>query len=318
MIKRINLSATNISNIKSWTFQGGYDGGAYTSTIICESHSVNIGDFITIYFWYNDDVPYKVFSGYVKQIQRNIPDNVYTITIYDVLIRAVDYFIASSTPDSAYKIKNISAESLVGNILSMAGITNYGHGTSYFTFGVNGEGEVNLTGAYDFIHGVADLLAWHIYADKEGKVWFVDRKPYVMSGDTPKLTITEILAVSPHNKTDRDLRNRVVVYGRGVFAEAKASSPYLPTGFYKSVVLSSPHIDSQQFAQMSADYNLTKLNKLTEEVMIRIEGIPELFPMDVIEINNQFYPDINGNWFVYSLSSSVSDRGFIQELILRK
>jgi len=314
----LKIDATNINEILNYRFDGGYDGGSYTAIIDCVSHNVDIGDYVIVSLGYENGSYDVAFTGYVKQIERKIPDDTYTIYLYDVLIRAVDYFIASSNPDNAYKIKNISAEDLVGDILNMAGITNYGHGTTNFTFGVHGEGEANLTGAYDFIHGVADLLAWHIYADKSGKVWFVDRKPYIMDGDIEKFTITDILRIGGYSRSDRDLRNRVVVYGKGVYAEAHASSSYLPPGFYKSVVLSSPFIDDQTFAQRACDYNLEKLNRLTEELSIAIEGIPGLFPLDVVKIDNPDYPFINGKWLVYQLSTSFGKNGFIQELVLRK
>jgi len=318
-VKHLELEADYVDSIISYTFSGGYDGGAYTLSFECIDHNLSIGNKIEVRAGYDGNLE-RVFTGYVKQISFNIPSRTYTITLYDELIRAVDYFIASSTPDTAYKIKNISAEALVGDVLSMAGITNYGYETTYFTFGVNGEGEVNLTGAYDFVHGIADLLAWHIYADKDGKVWFVDRKPYIVDDDVAKLTIgNTVLAVSPYTISDRDLRNRIVVYGNGVYAEAKADSPYLPTGFYKSVVLSSPYIDDQTFAQKSADYNLDKLNKLTEELMITIEGIPELYPLDVIELNNPNLPDeLNSKWLVYAMETRFGNTGFIQDVTLRR
>ena len=321
MIRKLNLSVSGINKIISYSFNGGYDGGSYSATLIVEDiGSYNIGDSISIYFGYDNAVPTRIFTGYIKEIVYSAPDRTYTLTIFDELIKAVDYFVASSTPDNAYKIKNISAEDLVGEVLNMAGITNYGHDTSYFTFGVHGEGEVNLTGAYDFVHGVADLIAWHIYADSSGKVWFKDRKPYVMSTDTSSRTITKFLNINPYSKSDRDLRNRVVIYGQGVYAEAKASSPYLPSGFYKTVVLSSPFIDDQSFAQDACNYNLTKLNRLTEELTISIEGITDLSPLEVITLNfSSPYDFVNGDWFVYNLSTRIGDSsGFVQDVVLRK
>ena len=99
-MKQIEITATNIDNIIGYSFNGGYDGGAYTATIRCVSHSVDIGSSVIVYAGYTGNTE-KVFSGYVKQINYNHPNKVYEIILYDELIKAVDYFIASSTPDSA-------------------------------------------------------------------------------------------------------------------------------------------------------------------------------------------------------------------------
>ena len=201
----------------------------------------------------------------------------------------------------------------------MAQITNYDYEETHFTFGVHGEGEVNLVGAYDYVHGIADLLAFHIWADKDGTVNFKRRLPYITSSDTTidvNISENQIIKYAPYLVTDRDLRNRIVIYGRNVYAEAKASSPYLPSGFYKSVVLSSPHIDDQSFAQQAADYNLEKLNKLTEQLTIQVEGIPQLYPLQIINITDG---DYSGKWLVYSLGTNISSKsGFIQDVILRR
>ena len=314
MIQTIYIRADNIQGITSFSFNGDYDGGAYTATIKCIDHNVHIGSKVSVYGGYSQDN--LLFTGYVKQINYSYPDGTYDILLYDELIKAVDYFVASSSPDSAYKIKNKSAEDLVRDILNMAQIYSYDYEPTNFVFGVHGEGEVNLVGAYDYIHGVADLLAYHIWATPDGTVHFRRRLPYVTDDDSTDYDIyqSQIVKYAPYVISDADLRNRIVVYGRGVFAEAKASSPYLPSGFYKSVVMSSPHIDDQQYAQQAADYNLQKLNHLTERLTLQTVGIDGLNPLDIVYLHGKY----EGKWLVYSFRTTISKSGYIHDIVLSK
>jgi hypothetical protein len=207
----------------------------------------------------------------------------------------------------------------------LSGITNYGYDTSYFTFAINNPLEVNLTGAYDYCKFISDILAFSIYADIDGKVWFINRRPYVMGGDTPIGTINgdavvnnEIIDIR-HSKSDRDLRNKIIVYGTGsVHAEASASSPYLPAGFYKTVVVAAPGvIDSNSMAQASADYNLELLNRLTESVQLTIIGNPDYQPRETLTITRTAL-GISGDWYIYTAEHTWSREGYTTILELRK
>lgn len=267
---------------------------------------------------YVGDAP-LVFKGYVKNVDRESNTKYYTITAQDELVRAVDYFIVSSTPDNSFKRHNISAEILIKDILALAGITNYGYEATSFTFATQAPLEVNLIGAYDFCKQIADILAWHIYADTTGKVWFVDRKPHLDAGDTPSIYVTDVDILSANeSKSDDDLRNRVVVYGKGdISATAQASSPYLPAGFYKASVLATDIIDKTSIAQQAADYNLTLLNRLKETVNLEIEGNPNLFARDIINVQESIL-GINGNYYAYAVEHNFGADGYKTTVVARK
>ena len=311
-------TVTSTSSIKQIRFSEAHNDSAPMINIDASTTTLDIGDSVTVYIGYVGDNS-KVFTGYVKSITYNTPPTIKKITAYGEMIRAVDYYIAASDPDAPFSRSNVDAEDLVEDIMELAGLTNYGYDATSFTFGVQNPVEVNLTGAYDFCSMIANTLAWHLYADKNGKVWFVDRKPYVMGGDSPVAVITndDILSVS-YIESERDLRNRVVVYGGdGISAEASAVSPYLPSGFYKSVVASAYWIDTQSMADLAADYNLVLLNRLTKEATITIIGDASINARDVVTATES-KTGISGNWYVYGIDQNWSQRGFTTTLTLRQ
>lgn len=313
-------AVTNTSNVLSISINQAHNSPSTTAIINAESTSLNVGDEVNISMGY-EGTSLPIFTGYVKIIEKAVPDNTYTITCNDKLIRAIDYFIASNTPDEKYTRQNVSAEDLVGDMLNLAGITggDYDHGTTYFTFGITRPVEVNLVSSYDMSKQVADILAWHLWCDNEGIIHFRDRKPYVMDGDTSQKTITvnELTHIT-HRKSDRDLRNRVVVYGaEGINAHAEAESPYLPTGFRKSVVVASPWIDDQSMAQNAADWNLTKLNRLTEEISIEIIGDSSIHARHVLTVVDS-YTNTSGDWYVFTCEHRWGDAGYTTTMELRK
>lgn len=319
MTRRLAASITDTSGILNITASSAHNTPAASVVFTAANTSLSLGDEIIVNLGYSDDMQ-QVFRGFVKLVERVAPNNVYTVTAYDELIKATDYFIASNTPDTQYTAMNISAEDLVEDLLAMASITDYTAGTSYFTFGITHEIEVNLISAYDMAKTIADILAWHIWTDSSGTVHFDDRKPYVMDGESATKYITHLpnqLRVS-HSRSDRELRNRIVVYGYGdVHAVAEAESPYLPAGFRKSVVVASPWIDYQDIADDAAAWNLEKLNRLTEEVSIEIIGDPSFNARQIVEVSNP-YTETSGDWYIFSCDHSWGPSGYTTSMELRK
>jgi len=313
-------SISGMSGILSIRISESHSSPSATAIIECENHSVDLGDEINIDLGYVGDSD-VVFNGYVKLIEQNIPENTYNITLNDKMTRAIDYFIASSDPDSPFSRSNISAEDLVGDVFSLANLNSYEYETSYFTFGINNPVEVNLESVYDFNNRIATLLAYHIWCDNSGTVHFKRRMPYIMDGDTytHEISASEILE-EDYSVSEKDLRNRVVVYGNdGVYAEASAVSPYLPTDFYKSVVYaSSILVQTNDMAQTIADYNLDKLNRLTESMSINIVGRTDISARDIIRVTPVTLSIGTLDWYVYAIEQSFESEGFTTTLELRK
>lgn len=333
-LRNLYGTATGCSDIISMEVEGSHSASTASAVVNCRSISTSIGSDITVNLGYTDEHQ-NVFSGYVKQIERKIPDNTYVITAKDRMQRAIDYFFASSNPDTPFSRSSILAENLVRDVLAEAGLTSFTADNTYFTM-ATGEvaAEVNLVSAYDYASGIADLMAFNLWCDINGTVHFENRKPYPMDGgsgqpgDTTDETgagyasytfaDTDILGIQ-YKEDERDLRNRIVVYGAtGIYAEAHASSPYLPSGFYKSAVLSSHLISTTAYAQDIADYNLDYLNKLTYEVQLETQGVPSINARNILRLNQSFITGINVNWYAYAVAHKWSQAGYINSIILRR
>ena len=314
----LDIDIAGVSDITSVTVSEAHNTPSANMVVNAKTNTLDMGDSITAYLGYEDNKP-RAFQGWVKQIDKTVPDNTFVITCNDEMIKALDFFIASDTPDSCYKRRNVSAEDLVQDLLAMAQITSYVHDTTYFTFGITRDVEVNLISSYDMCKTVADILAYAIWCDYDGTAHFEDRRPHIMDGDTAsKVFNTDQILKITHRVSDRDLRNRIVVYGaEGVYAEAEAESPYLPAGFRKSVVVASPWIDDQGMAQDACDYNLDKLNRLTEEVSIEILGDPVLHARQVIGINDN-HVEASGILYVYSCEHRWGEAGYTTNMELRR
>lgn len=323
----LHATVTNTSNILSVRFSESHNDASPICTIKALNTSLNIGDAVDVNLGYVGDTT-EIISGYVKEISKSTSPTEYEITAYGAMVRAVDYFIASNNPEEPFTRQNISAEDLVKDIMALAGLTNYGYDATSFVFATQGPLEVNLVSAYDYCNMIAKTLAWHLYADSNGKVWFVDRKPYVDSGDSSSQTVYDVNIINgTYSIGERDLRNRIVVYGRaGIYAEAKQATSYnpitdsneqiLPSNFYKAVVASADWIDSQSMAQGAADYNLELLNRLQVEANLSIVGNATIKARDIITVDSEKL-DLDHDFYVYTVDHSWDQRGFTTNLTLR-
>jgi hypothetical protein len=324
-------SVTGVTNPLNITVSESHSSSTSTAIIECLSHSLNIGDYISVDLGYVTNHAI-IFRGYVKEIDRAVPQNTYNIIAHDVMIRAVDFFVASTNPDQPFSRNDIKAETLVRDVLELAGLTDYDYDATNFTLAINTVAEVNLVSAYDYCNGIAELLAWHLYADKNGQVHFVDRKPYVVGGDTSVYTVDSnnlynIISFT-HKLSERDLRNRVVVYGStGIYAEAKQATSYnpltssyeqiLPTGFYKTAVAASPLINQTSLAQQAADYNLDLYNRLGSNISLSILGSHSVEARTVITVDESI-TGISGDYYVYLVEHTWGADGYIVNMDLRK
>jgi hypothetical protein len=349
MSKTLYASVTGISDIESITVSTAHSASTATAQIVTANKTVNIGDHIEIDIGYTTNHA-KVMQGYVKNISRIIPNDLYTIIVKDDLVRATDYFIVPTNPDNSFKRSNISAEDLVEDVINLAGLTNYTFDATSFTFATKAgnEVEVKLTTSYDFCKMISDLLTWHLWADSAGQIHFENRKPFVMSGasgqpgdtddervdgyafnDASPLTNDTILSAR-YLESDRDLRNRVVVHGStGIYSEDSNGQswnpitqayedilPTTPTQFYKSMALVSHFIDNQSMADKSTEYNLDLYNKLTVGAQITAEGDPAYLARKIMEIDQPAL-SLTGNWYIFQADHSWSRNGYIMDLELR-
>ena len=319
--KKLLATCTNTSQIISVSYTDSHV--APTSTVIVNAitTTLDIGDSVTVFIGYEGDT-FKVITGFVKNIEHKEAERFYVITCSNVLVRAIDFFIASDSPDNPFSRQNISAENLIGDLLELAGLTNYDPDPTSFTFAINNPVEVNLTGCYDYCKFLADIIAFTLYADNDGVVHLINRRPYPVGAEAADYTFDvddhQILEAS-YVKSDQNLRNKVIVYGAGgISAVASEESPYLPDDFYRTVVVAAPAvIDTQSMANQAAEYNLDLLNRLTQKVNLTLIGTTDVVPRTIAEI---IIPDIgvSGKWYVFSVEHNWSKAGYITNIECRK
>jgi len=315
----IYKAVTGTSGLKTIKVTEAHQDASPMALVEAVTTSLTLGDAINIDLGYVGDHD-QVFTGYVKEITRTTPPTIYKISSYGVLVRAVDYFVASRNPDNPFTRNNIAAEDLIEDVINLCGLTNYGSEPTSFTFATQGPVEVNLVSCYEYCHQIANTLAWHLYGDQTGKVWFVERWNGLMGGDSPTKTINNAKVLQTNRIiSTRDLRNRIVVYGRsGIHAVAKSSSPHLPGGFYQSVVASADWIDTQQMADLAASRNLALLNKLGEACQITLLGDSSYSQRQIVTYNDAEI-GASGDWYVGAVDHTISDTGgYITTLSLKK
>lgn len=319
-METIYMNVDGCTGVQGLTVTDSHAAPTSTALVVTEDTTLDVGDLVEIDGGYvsNHNV---LFKGYVKEIQVREAEKLYNITLSNIMIRAVDYYLVASNPDNPFRRSNIKAETVVKQLLAIAGITSYVSDPTLFTFAVHNPMEVNLTGIYDYCRFIADILAYHLYADNNGTAHFINRRPYVMGSDVSVGTIDNYdLLDFLFAYSDNDLRNRIVVYGsEGIYAESKVASPYLPAGYYKSAAVSAPGvIDTQTMADQSADYNLELLNRLTYRCNLTIIGDPSYVVRQVVTLDK---PDVVGasdDWYIYGVEHTISKDGYTTGLELRK
>lgn len=349
MNNKLYASCTGIldANIMSVSVNGNHDAAVSIATVICSATTLDIGNAITIDLGYDDDHG-VVFTGYVKQIERKVMENVYTITAHDVLVRAVDYFIASSDPEKPFTRRKISAEHFVKDLLDLPGLDLLDDNVdaSGFTLAVGMDAEVNLIGCYDYCKSIADLITWQLYADESGNLMFKNRKPYVMTGNSgqlkddidernPAVAIGVIDDTTNFNITsiakevnETDLRNRIVIYGHeNKHSESKSATSYdpltdssrqiLPADYYKTVVFASDLITSTALAKQACDYNLEKLNRLGYMINVTTLGNHKHLSKKIITVDESILGLTTRNWYIFSSEMSWNKSGFVNNMMLK-
>jgi len=321
MAEILYATCTSTTGIISVTYSDSHVSPVSTAVVSAINTSLDIGNSVTVYIGYVGD-NFKAITGYVKNIEFKEPERFYTITISNVLIRAVDFFIASENPDAPFSRQNILAENLIGDLLELAGLTNYTPESTSFTFAISTPVEVNLTGCYDYCKFLSDIIAFTLYADNDGEVHLINRRPYPVGAEPADYTFDvadgKILEAS-YGISDANIRNKVIVYGSaGIHKTASATSPYLPAGFYRTIVVAAPGvIDSNSMAQQAADYNLDLLNRLTQKVNLTMVGTTGVVPRTIATVT---VPDIgvSGKWYVYAVEHNWSKAGYLLSIELRK
>jgi len=260
----------------------------------------------------------KMFTGRIKSIIRRRPENIYEFMAQDRLTYAVEYwFVPESIDKPSFSRSNIDHLTLTRQILNEASI-----GDEYiqddwspyptFQFATGPEPlKINIASAWDVVSWICTITGMHVYADADGII-HLSRIADEPSGDPTNAFTTGNLGnmkTVEWVRSDENLRNSVHVFGRsGVHKKAQASSPYVPVGFYKTVVISYEMIDNDEMAQETADINLARLNKLTESCVVEAIGNVGVLARQTVSITDPL-AGISGNWFLTQIAHRVDAQG---------
>jgi len=283
---------------------------ARCSIITDDYLTTDLGDLIDVQLGFDETGKGAVFKGYVQSINSERLPGQYVIEANDILIRAVAHMIVSTNLEEPWRRFDITMEDLVGDLLSEAGINNYEGDVSTFTL-ATGETpvEFQFVFAMDAINTVAGIIAWHVYADQTGKVWFKDIKAAPSGAPVATYTVGaggNLVMITRNTSTD-NLRNKVMVFGEGEIAsDLSVASPYLPAGFYKTAVISSVLIDTQRMSDQSAQSNLDAWNKLTETISVEALGDWERHARETVTVTDTF-TGTAGDWFVRDITHSFTN-----------
>lgn len=324
-VRNLYADITGITGFREITLNQSMAQAAATAEIVTTAHSLDIGDLVTIDIGYVDEHEVMLTDGIVKEITWRRPEQNYLITVSDKLVRAVDYFIASDDPDSPLEVSNIEASALVGLLLDLADVTPYSGDGTIFTYAVTQPTKINLVSAWQMIETISRVCGCLTFCQADGTVRFTSRKPYIVGTETTEHEFItgsggDIETIS-YLRSDEWLRNRIAVYGldsTNIFASASAVSPYLPAGFYKTLVVAHELIDTQAEAQRTADVNLEMFNRLTETVSLQALGKPSIQSRDIVEVTESFSGLSGDQFVVFGAEHHLGPQGYSMGLTLTR
>ena len=312
--RQLYATVTNCTGIRSIQTETSHSTISANCSIECTGTNLDLSDEVIIDAGYSDNHGI-LFHGYVKKIERMTPDKIYKVTVHDPLIRAVDYFIASDDPENPLTYHNILDRDLINAILGEAGLPNVvsPQVSPTFSMGTNPDGaKFNLQSAADVLQFMCSITGRLIYADNAGDIYYVDRKPYVDTGDTPTLTFIggnggNIIDATYEKSNDR-IRDRVVCYGKTpIRAVAEDPSPH--TIVRQTAVIAHELIDLQSLADAVVQINLQLLNRLQESYELTLEGDPNIQARKIASLTEPFLGVSGRSVYLYRVAHSISENG---------
>ena len=303
-------------------------------TLVTNTSSGSINDLVNISLGYSGDLGTMMTNGRVDTITANRPPGTYTIEGRDKLKMAMDYFIVVASNNEADffnpRLDNGSdnPHEIVDDILGEAGLSlTWWTGDAGWTLGDDVTGTpFQLKTAWESIQEVCMIGVWKVWVRQDGDISFgqIVPEPGVSSGSFTTGDSGNLTSIS-YSKSDEELRNKIIVIGaptelgNGAFytGTASASSPYLPTGYYKTAVISTDLLTSASDCYDSALLNRNRFNRLTERVSFEAEGDHSIHIHDTVYVEESF-TGLAEDWFVYQITHSIDDGGYRMSGVLSK
>lgn len=316
----LDASVTGVTGLVSVEFRQGMSQAASTVDVTATSHLLNIGDSVTITMMGTT----LMTGGVVRKIIQRVPQMDYVISIQDSLCRALDYYIVSDNPATPYVPHNIKAEDLVEVMLGLAGLTLTEKGVTIFTLSTSGSVGINLISAWAEIETINRITGFDTYTTGDGLIHFTERYPAITASDTVSdfsfTTGSGSILEIEYERSTANLANRIVVYGgenNELFYTASAVSPYLPVGFYKTIVVAHPIIDNMASVIGTANVNLSIFNRLTQTVSLKVLGNALINARDIVDITETLTGLTSATkWLVFDVMHTLNQGGFSTSMTL--
>lgn len=311
--KNLYKSVTGTTSVQSISMEASYSQLAANAIVECTATTLDMGDAITIDMGYEDNHA-VMFRGFVKRVEYTRPSGIVTLTCYDELVKASDYFIAADNPEDPLTYHNIGSYALVQSLLSEASITHFIGEHPGFTFGTNPDGaKFNLQSVADAIQFVANVTGFTIYCDTSGSVHYDSRKPYVTGTDVSSGSLftgnTGNIISCQYSKSTDKTRNVVRVYGKdNITSRASAANSYLVVD--QTIVIAHELIDTQTLADNTASVNLDLLNRLTESYELELYGNVAYQPRLIFTLTESFSGANNRKVFFYRVAHRMDQGGW--------
>lgn len=263
-----------------------------------------------------------VTNGLIDSVVPSVggKEAIITVTGRDRYKKAIEYWLAPIElgGTSLTLPAGISYEAATGCLLDQALLTtdrslDASGGTIAYDV------PLQIISVADVINELKLLNGWDVYVTGDGVIHYANIKPF------PGGVLPSLGTVSPNHeyavtlsRSDDWTRNRIVVIASGSYVSvASGSSPYLPDGYYKTGVFSTPNFgNSQEDADLVAALALDLTNRLTLIANVTVEGNPRYWIGYGLAIS-EAYSGLSGDWSIYAVTHRL-DRisGYLCDLTL--
>ena len=306
----LQRSVTNIN------IDHSFDSACGSATIEVLDTDADANAFVEIEQGYNGYFA-RTFTGWVDVVEKSNTPGRMAIRCRDVLKWAVENFIADEI-----EYNQIQAQDLVQDlIVNRSGITGFTAETSNFTVADIVPAKFIYTSAYDAAKQVAELIRWRVWADATGTVHFEEVRDVPASDAFWSYSSGDRILKISYELSDEALRNYIKVkgYGSDIWSDCYQESDYVPSPpTYRTAVLSSELIDTQEMADFVAQLMLDELNVNTETIQLEVPGNPLLQIGMTVAVNEVFTDQVNRNYFLYGISSRMSGDGSYRSTLTLK
>lgn len=316
--REVIANVNGIEDILSLEVTGssGVSRFSFTTT----SSAFDLNDEVVIVAGFKDGSYTLMNGGLVDTVIVERPPGLYRIEGRDKLKKALDYFIVAASLDEADffnacpgtfgDYETATPTEVINAVLALCGLGSVTGSAAGWKLGTEEKGtQFQLMSAWDAIQQVCGIGAWRVWVTASGTIMFGSISTPVGGGTTLETGREGQILTCSYSKSDEDLRNKIVVIGaNGEYtATASAVSPYLPAGFYKTAVVSTDLIGSQQQADDSAAANLAALNKITERTTVDSTGVGlELYNSVIV---SEAFTGAPGG-MITAITHTIDDNGY--------